>query len=208
MNLIKQMKRCFFQQCWPAGDKLSLSCSLRMPFSGSGWCFFSGGGVTELCKLDAEREKKENRCICSCKWVMQGAVAPGRSEWEPQRVGCWAVLTFASVPLSRGEESSGLSVFPSASPVTLVIRAADGPARPPLFYLSVSVRPYQCSAHPLCPICMAPLEGRLAGQHPFVPLFQCKQTVWSLVLLPVFVRCESRCSMKDLFWLFRPPLKL
>lgn len=154
------------------------------------------------------RRKKENRCICSCKWVMQGAMAPGRSEWEPQRVGCWAVLTFASVPLSRGEESSGLSVFPSASPVTLVIRAADGPARPPLFYLSVSVRPYHCSVHPLCPICTAPLEGRLAGQHPFVPLFQCKQTVWSLVLLPVFVRCESRCSLKDLFWLFCPPLKL
>lgn len=119
------------------------------------------------------RRKKENHCISSCKWVMQGAMAPGRSEWEPQRVGCWAVLTFASVPLSRGEESSGLSVFPSASPVTLVIRAADGPARPLLFL-------FKCEREALSMFCPSPLPylhgpprgqiGRAAPLCPVVPM--------------------------------------
>lgn len=39
-------------------------------------------------------------------------VGPGRSLLEPQRVVCGAVLTFASVAVCGGEQSSDPSVFP------------------------------------------------------------------------------------------------
>lgn len=100
---------------------------------------------------------------------MLRAAVTGRSEREPQRVGCWAVLTFASVPLCGGDESSELSLFLSTSPLTLLIGAACGPARPQFFYLFF----YLCVwglinvvSIPFCPIGVAPLEGRLAGQPP------------------------------------------
>lgn len=58
---------------------------------------------------------------------------------------------------------------------------------------------------PFCPIRVAPLKGRLAEQPPLHCCSPCKQRVQLLVILPVFLWCESRCSLKDLFYLFPSP---
>lgn len=114
----------------------------------------------------------ESHCVCSWVSVMLRAVVTGRSAWGPQRVGCRAVLTFASVPLCGGDQSSGPSVFLSASPLTLLIGAAGGPARPRLFIkVCVGLRPYQCCGHPLTPYQSGPPRGEIGRAAPFTLLF-------------------------------------
>lgn len=113
-----------------------------------------------------------------------------RLQREPQSQRCWAVLTFASVPLCGGDESSGPSVFHSTSSLTLLFGAAGGPARPPLFpfffffKVCVCVRPYQYCSHPLAPSEWPPL-GKLAGQPPFFFLHCCSLQTESAVVCHV-----------------------
>lgn len=108
-------------------------------------------------------------------------------------------------------------MFLATSPLTPLIRAAGGPARPQLLLLccflslNLSACVFECEglinvvSIPFYPITPAPLEGRLAGQPltppppPPPPLSRAESAV---VMLPVFMRCKSRCSPKDLLWLF------
>lgn len=172
-------------------------------------------------------------CLCVCgvccsrKWKQTVIVSVAECQWcwgpefwevgarAPQRVGCWAVLTFASVLLSGGDGSSGPSVFLATSPLTPLVGAAGGPARPQLLllrcfsFLNLSACVFECEvlinvvSIPFCPITPAPLEGSLAGQPltppPPPPLSRAESAV---VILPVFMCCKSSCSPKDLLWLF------
>lgn len=83
------------------------------------------------------------------------------------------------------------------------------------FYSSVCMCVRTCSlinvvAIPFSPIEVPPLKGRLARQTP--PLLHCcspaNRRVQLLVILPVFVCCESRCSLKGLRCLFPSPCAL
>lgn len=65
---------------------------------------------------------------------MLRAVVAGRSEREPQRVGCRAVLTFASVPLCGGDESSGPGVFPLYLAIDPAGQSCRRPSKASAFY--------------------------------------------------------------------------
>ena len=68
-----------------------------------------------LLVLLQQPEVKNRKSLCfvaESQWCWRGAVVTGRSGWEPRRVGCRAVLTFAGVPLCGGDGSSGPRVFP------------------------------------------------------------------------------------------------
>lgn len=136
-------------------------------------------------------------CVCVCgvccsrKWKQTVIVSVAECQWcwgpefwevgarAPQRVGCWAVLTFASVLLSGGDGSSGPSVFLATSPLTPLVGAAGGPARPQLLllrcfsFLNLSAcvfwvwGSYQCCLHPLLPYHSCPPRGQLGRAAPY-----------------------------------------
>lgn len=72
----------------------------------------------------------------------------------------------------------------------------------------VRVRPYQCCGHPLSPYQSGPPRGEIGRAAPFCTVVPCKHRAQLLVILPVFMWCESRCSLKDLLCLFPSPWAL
>lgn len=177
---------------------------------GSGRCCLSVFFI--LCWCGVGRRKWNRKALClQLNWGMLRAVSAGRSGWEPQRVGCLAVLTFASVPLCGGDESSGPVCFPLLRrwPCWSELQAAQqGPS-------SLFKHVWDCEALinvltiPSCPIEVAPLEGRLAGQPPLFFFF-----FFALLLFKhgCLSSCQCLCGVSlgeawRTCFVFFPPLK-
>lgn len=160
------------------------------------------------------RIQKWNRKSLWC-WGLGLLAGRGERAAEGGMLSCFNLCQW---PLQcGGDQSSGPSVFLSASSLTVLIGAAGGPARPVGFFflkykrvcVCVTARPYQCCIHPLKPYQGAPLpKRRVTGRPPppsLLPLVPFKEREQLLVKLPVFMWCEFRCSMKDSLCLFPSP---
>lgn len=177
LNLIKFMKSYFVT----AENKISQSCPSVLCVCLHA-CVILWGCVFWFCDYLAKtvllakwavcgelwwpEVRTESHCICSWMSVMLRAAVAGRSAWEPPEGGMLSCFNLCQCPsVWRWWEFRAQCV-----PLQLTIDPADRSCRQPSkasAFLFVCVWGLiSVMSIPFCPISVAPLEGRLAGQPP------------------------------------------